>query len=112
MLCLKYGFTNLFAHMPEFGDARGSPISSLACFDSVQGSMLCTIFPFFLSFAFCAAQVNDDDELTLIDFPQMVSTSHANAQELFDRDVECVLRYACLSHLATATAACCACQSQ
>ena len=37
-------------------------------------------------------QVNDDDELTLIDFPQMVSTNHANAQELFDRDVECVLR--------------------
>ncbi|KAL0051751.1 hypothetical protein WJX82_001455 [Trebouxia sp. C0006] len=37
--------------------------------------------------------VNDDDELTLIDFPQMVSTSHANAQELFDRDVECVLRF-------------------
>lgn len=37
-------------------------------------------------------QVNEDDELTLIDFPQMVSTSHANAQELFDRDVECVLR--------------------
>lgn len=40
----------------------------------------------------CTLQVNDDDELTLIDFPQMVSTSHANAQELFDRDVECVLR--------------------
>ena len=39
--------------------------------------------------------MNDDDELTLIDFPQMVSTSHANAQELFDRDVECVLRYNC-----------------
>ena len=43
------------------------------------------------SSSFCA-QVNDDDELTLIDFPQMVSTSHANAQELFERDVECVLR--------------------
>ncbi|KAI9019049.1 RIO1 family-domain-containing protein [Hyaloraphidium curvatum] len=26
----------------------------------------------------------------LIDFPQMVSTSHANAQEYFDRDVECI----------------------
>ncbi len=38
----------------------------------------------------------------------MVSTSHANAQELFDRDVECVLRYACLSDLATANVACCA----
>jgi len=65
-----------------------------------------------LSFGFIAAQVNDDDELTLIDFPQMVSTSHANAQELFDRDVECVLRCACLSHLATANAACCARKSQ
>ena len=28
--------------------------------------------------------------LVIIDFPQMVSTSHANAAELFDRDVECL----------------------
>ena len=70
-------------------------------------------FSLFLKFCYCvAAQVNDDDELTLIDFPQMVSTSHANAQELFDRDVECVLRYACYSHLATAKTACCACKAQ
>ena len=47
--------------------------------------------------------MNDDDELTLIDFPQMVSTSHANAQELFDRDVECVLRYAYFLCLALQT---------
>ncbi len=73
--------------------------------------MMTTFLFFFLfTFAFFAAQVNDDDELTLIDFPQMVSTSHANAQELFDRDVECVLRFACFCHLATANAACCACQ--
>lgn len=31
--------------------------------------------------------------VTVIDFPQMVSTSHANAAELFDRDVECVMRF-------------------
>lgn len=37
--------------------------------------------------------VSEQDELTLIDFPQMVSTSHANAQELFNRDVECVIRF-------------------
>ena len=43
-------------------------------------------------------QVSEQDELTLIDFPQMVSTSHANAQELFDRDVECVIRYASTNH--------------
>jgi RIO kinase 2 len=29
----------------------------------------------------------------LIDFPQTVSTNHANAQYYFDRDVECVRRY-------------------
>ncbi len=75
--------------------------------------MMMTMFFLFSCFPqvllFSAVQVNDDDELTLIDFPQMVSTSHANAQELFDRDVECVLRFACFCHLATANAACCAC---
>ena len=30
---------------------------------------------------------------TLIDFPQMVSTSHENAEGYFDRDVECVARF-------------------
>eukprot|EP01134_Creolimax_fragrantissima_P003046 CFRG3046T1 len=30
---------------------------------------------------------NDDDTMTLIDFPQMVSTSHPNAEWYFDRDV-------------------------
>eukprot|EP00877_Chromochloris_zofingiensis_P006501 jgi/Chrzof1/2103/Cz11g02250.t1 len=37
--------------------------------------------------------IDEDDELTLIDFPQMVSISHANAKELFDRDVECIIRF-------------------
>ncbi|KAJ3184016.1 hypothetical protein HDU85_001867 [Gaertneriomyces sp. JEL0708] len=34
--------------------------------------------------------LSDDDVPILIDFPQMVSTSHANAEMYFDRDVECV----------------------
>lgn len=33
-----------------------------------------------------------DEAITMIDFPQMVSVGHANAQELFDRDVECIVR--------------------
>lgn len=36
--------------------------------------------------------INDDEELTIIDFPQMISVNHENAKELFDRDVECILR--------------------
>lgn len=36
--------------------------------------------------------IDDDEQLTLIDFPQMVSVSHANARELFERDVECIVR--------------------
>ena len=36
----------------------------------------------------------DDEEcLTLIDFPQMVSTDHANARALFDRDGACLARF-------------------
>ncbi|XP_055357597.1 serine/threonine-protein kinase RIO2-like [Paramacrobiotus metropolitanus] len=34
--------------------------------------------------------LNNKDEPTLIDFPQMISTSHPNAQAYFDRDVNCI----------------------
>jgi len=34
--------------------------------------------------------INDNEEITLIDFPQMVSTSHTNAEMYFDRDVQCI----------------------
>eukprot|EP01133_Synstelium_polycarpum_P007040 gene7040-8186_t len=37
--------------------------------------------------------INDEEELTLIDFPQMVSTSHINAEYYFDRDVNCIRTY-------------------
>ncbi len=37
--------------------------------------------------------MNDEDEVTIIDFPQMVSVAHPNAQELFDRDVEGIERF-------------------
>ncbi|PSC74501.1 Serine threonine-kinase rio2 [Micractinium conductrix] len=37
--------------------------------------------------------INEREELTLIDFPQMVSVGHANAEELFERDVECIIRF-------------------
>ncbi|XP_019956354.1 serine/threonine-protein kinase RIO2 [Paralichthys olivaceus] len=34
--------------------------------------------------------LDDQDHITLIDFPQMVSTSHLNAEWYFDRDVKCI----------------------
>ncbi|KAJ3368308.1 hypothetical protein HDU91_000706 [Kappamyces sp. JEL0680] len=34
--------------------------------------------------------IKDNDEPVLIDFPQMVSTSHKNAEMYFNRDVECI----------------------
>ncbi len=34
--------------------------------------------------------IKDDDSPILIDFPQMVSTSHRNAEYYFNRDVECI----------------------
>uniref|UniRef100_A0A667YLF7 Serine/threonine-protein kinase RIO2 n=1 Tax=Myripristis murdjan TaxID=586833 RepID=A0A667YLF7_9TELE len=34
--------------------------------------------------------LDDQDHVTMIDFPQMVSTSHPNAEWYFDRDVKCV----------------------
>jgi len=36
---------------------------------------------------------DDEERVTLIDFPQMVSTSHANAEELFDRDAHGVVKF-------------------
>ena len=32
-------------------------------------------------------------ELVLIDFPQMISTNHSNAEEYYERDIECVRRW-------------------
>ncbi|KAF0311464.1 Serine/threonine-protein kinase RIO2 [Amphibalanus amphitrite] len=37
--------------------------------------------------------VTDEEHIILIDFPQMVSTSHPNAEHLFQRDVECLRRF-------------------
>lgn len=37
--------------------------------------------------------VSSEDKPTLIDFPQMMSTSHPNAQWYFDRDVNCVREF-------------------
>ncbi|KAG9355086.1 hypothetical protein JZ751_001799 [Albula glossodonta] len=34
--------------------------------------------------------LDDKDHITMIDFPQMVSTSHVNAEWYFDRDVKCI----------------------
>ncbi|TKS78800.1 Serine/threonine-protein kinase RIO2 [Collichthys lucidus] len=34
--------------------------------------------------------LDDQDHITMIDFPQMVSTSHTNAEWYFDRDVKCI----------------------
>jgi len=33
---------------------------------------------------------HDDEKIVVIDFPQMVSTSHRNAEMYFDRDIECI----------------------
>uniref|UniRef100_A0AAY5K4J3 Serine/threonine-protein kinase RIO2 n=1 Tax=Esox lucius TaxID=8010 RepID=A0AAY5K4J3_ESOLU len=34
--------------------------------------------------------LDDNDHVTMIDFPQMVSTTHYNAEWYFDRDVKCI----------------------
>ncbi|NXU47078.1 RIOK2 kinase, partial [Turnix velox] len=37
--------------------------------------------------------LDNEDHVTMIDFPQMVSTSHVNAEWYFDRDVDCVKEF-------------------
>ncbi|XP_003386443.1 PREDICTED: serine/threonine-protein kinase RIO2-like [Amphimedon queenslandica] len=37
--------------------------------------------------------ISDEDKPTLIDFPQMVSTSHPDAASYFERDVHCVAEF-------------------
>ena len=37
--------------------------------------------------------ISPDEKVTIIDFPQMVSTSHRNAKMYFDRDVQCIVTY-------------------
>ncbi|KAK3097885.1 hypothetical protein FSP39_014153 [Pinctada imbricata] len=37
--------------------------------------------------------IDDDGHVTMIDFPQMVSTSHPNAEWYFNRDVNCIREF-------------------
>lgn len=37
--------------------------------------------------------LDHEDRVTMIDFPQMISTSHANAEWYFDRDVNCIKEF-------------------
>ncbi|KAG9147841.1 hypothetical protein Leryth_003444 [Lithospermum erythrorhizon] len=37
--------------------------------------------------------IDDNEKVTLIDFPQMVSVSHRNAEMYFDRDVGCIFKF-------------------
>ncbi|KFV16157.1 Serine/threonine-protein kinase RIO2, partial [Tauraco erythrolophus] len=37
--------------------------------------------------------LDNDDHVTMIDFPQMISTLHANAEWYFDRDVNCIKEF-------------------
>jgi hypothetical protein len=39
------------------------------------------------------ALITPDGKLTAIDFPQMVSMNHANARALFDRDLNCIVKF-------------------
>eukprot|EP00210_Caulerpa_lentillifera_P002042 g1957.t1 len=36
--------------------------------------------------------INEESEVTIIDFPQMVSVWHENAEELFSRDRDCIIK--------------------
>ena len=36
---------------------------------------------------------SEEEHITVIDFPQMTSTSHPNAQFYFERDVRCIQRF-------------------
>ncbi|XP_042043536.1 serine/threonine-protein kinase rio2-like [Salvia splendens] len=37
--------------------------------------------------------IDDDEKVTMIDFPQMISVSHRNAHMYFDRDIECIFKF-------------------
>ena len=37
--------------------------------------------------------ISEEGKLTVIDFPQCISSSHLNGKEYFERDVECLYRY-------------------
>ncbi|PKU69088.1 RIO kinase 2 [Dendrobium catenatum] len=37
--------------------------------------------------------IDDEEKVTMIDFPQMVSVSHRNAQMYFDRDTDCIFKF-------------------
>lgn len=49
--------------------------------------------PYFFFVCIDVLQIDDDEKVTMIDFPQMVSVKHRNAQMFFDRDIECIYKF-------------------
>ena len=37
--------------------------------------------------------IDDEANITVIDFPQMVSTSHPNAESYYQRDIDCIVSW-------------------
>ena len=37
--------------------------------------------------------LSDEEDITVIDFPQMISVKHRNASQLFQRDVDCIVKF-------------------
>ncbi|KAL6042583.1 hypothetical protein STEG23_023906 [Scotinomys teguina] len=65
-----------------FRASRASPLTCLAIVSGVIFSAIALLRKL--------SSRTVDDHITKIDFPQMVSTSHPNAEWYFDRDVKCI----------------------
>lgn len=71
--------------MKELGDpgALFQTVMEIAVRLAAHGLIHCDLNEFNL-------MLGDDGKITLIDFPQMVSTEHPNAEMYFDRDIACI----------------------
>ncbi|RLN03686.1 serine/threonine-protein kinase rio2 [Panicum miliaceum] len=77
-----------FAFMKALGD-HGFPVPT-----AVDCNRHCVIMSLVQGYPLSnVMQIDDDEKITVIDFPQMVSVSHCNAQMFFDRDIECIYKF-------------------
>lgn len=82
---LPYFYADVRCQIKEVGDP-GSLVQTLmdiAVRLAAHGLIHCDLNEF-------NVMVGDDGKVTMIDFPQMVSTEHINAEMYFDRDIACI----------------------
>ena len=97
-----FAIRSIFRHVVLMSVAKGYPLSQIRTMGHPE-TVFEKIMHWFAKFVEVGLvhcdfnefniMIDEDEEITIIDFPQMVSVFHDNAEELFNRDRQCIITY-------------------